>query len=102
MAHTLFLDTFALFKIAKSSTRMQAIRQHVLDQNFTVITSSTNVTEMFPNDQGWERVADFLASMPFCIAETVDKLTEREVRQYPGATTLGMEFCSTATKFTSG
>lgn len=94
MARTLFLDTFALFEIAKSPERVTAVQHYVRSRDFIVVTSSQIMAEAYPNQQRWNDIAGFLASLPFCIAEVVDKLAEREAKAYPETTALHMEFCS--------
>lgn len=100
-ARTLFLDTHALFRLASNAAHAQAAQQFMTMYNYTGITCTLNYVEMHPHRRGWDAVSDFIASVPFCSAENIELLTEREVSHYPDPVSLRMGFCSGDTAFTS-
>lgn len=96
---TLFLDTHVLIRVAVIQARAQAVREYLASQGYTLAVSALNFTELYQHERRWEDVAEFIASVPFCIVENIEKVTEREVLHYPAATTLCSEFCSADSGF---
>jgi hypothetical protein len=92
--HTLFLDTHVLVRVAAEPPRVEAVQHYIASQGYTLAVGSLNFTELYQHESRWEEVAEFIASVPFCIVENIEKVTEREVLNYPSATTLLAEFSS--------
>lgn len=99
-SRTLFLDTQALVRIATEPSRAMATRRFIVSREYTLVTCSMLYAELYPHVRRWDEVADFIASVPFCIAENIELLTEREASRYPAPVRLRMGFCSDDTVFT--
>ncbi|SRR5258708_17850902 len=94
MAGTLFLDTFALGKVARDTTLSQAVRKFILGNDYTLVISTLNLIEIYPVQSLWPPVAEFVASVPFCIARNSDKILAVEMLNYPNKIELPTGFCS--------
>jgi hypothetical protein len=53
-----------------------------------------NLIEIYRWKKRWAEVADFVSSVPFCIAQNSEEITDNEVRNYPNEVALPTGFCS--------
>ncbi|HVO43829.1 MAG TPA: hypothetical protein VMT34_14460, partial [Aggregatilineales bacterium] len=58
------------------------------------IVSTLNLIEIYPVRNSWTPVADFISSLPFCIAQTTDRILAVEMANYPNEVELPVSFRS--------
>ena len=91
---TLFLDHFALVQIATDQPLAVAAKEFISANEYTLIVGVMNLVEAHGWRKRWSEVADFISSVPFCIARNPEEITDNEVRNYPNEISLPTGFCS--------
>lgn len=94
-----YLDTFALVKIAADAGLRQAARKYFDEDDRELVVGALNLVEVYPHQRRWSEVADLIASVPFCIAQNPDQVADVEVASYPEAITLPVVFRSSDHRF---
>ena len=93
-AKTIYLDTFALVKISTDPILMSASAEYIRANSYTLIIGIMNLMEIYGWRKRWPQVSEFISSVPFCIAENPEKITAREIENYPNKIDLPVAFCS--------
>ena len=96
-----YLDTFALVKVGADASLRQAARRYFEDDERELVVGALNLVEVYPHQRRWSEVANFISSVPFCIAQNPDQVADAEVARYPEATTLPVVFRSSDHRFSS-
>jgi hypothetical protein len=98
----LYLDTFATVRVASDAAFASAARAYILREKFVLVQSTMNLTELFSWPKRWHEVVSFVSSVPFCIAQNTDKITDCEIARYPDElTSLSVGFCSSDHSFSA-
>lgn len=95
----LFLDSFVFIRIAEDTNLAREVRDYVLASNYTLVVGVMNLIEVYKWKKYWEPIADFISSVPFCIAENPEQIAAFEVSKYPNIIELPVGFCSSEFSF---
>jgi hypothetical protein len=98
----LYLDTFALVKVASDVALSSATKAYIENNGLTFVHGAMNLMEVVSWKRRWSEVIEFISSVPFCVAENTDRITAREVECYPDElTSLPVGFCSSDYAFST-
>jgi hypothetical protein len=92
----LYLDTFALVKVASDVTLSSATKAYIENNGLDPCAWRHEPHGRVVSwRKRWSEVVEFISSVPFCVAKNTDRITEREVECYPKElTSLPVGFCS--------
>ena len=91
---TIFLDHFALVRVTSDQLFAAIVKEFVISNEYTLIIGVMNLIELYRWKKRWSEVIDLIASMPFCIAQNPEEITDSEIRNYPKEISLPTGFCS--------
>jgi hypothetical protein len=80
---------------------MLAVKKFITDENYVLVVGVMNLIEFYRWKKRWNEIADFISSVPFCIAPNSDQLTDAEIRSYPESIVLPIAFCSLDYSYTT-
>jgi hypothetical protein len=93
--------TFALTKISTDPALRAATIKYIHANSYILIVSIMNLMELYTWTRRWSEVADFISSVPFCIAENPEQILTLEVEHYPNPIELPVTFCSSDHSFSN-
>jgi hypothetical protein len=79
----LYLDTFAIVRVASNSALAAATRTYIEDEGFVLVVGVMNLMELVSWKKRWSEVVSFVSSVPFGIARNSDEIVAKEVASYP-------------------
>src|SRR5689334_170037 len=91
---TIFLDSFTFIRLAEDPEFSSATKDFILSGKYTLIIGVMNLIEIYKWKKYWSQVSEFIASVPFCIAQNPDRIADAEVESYPDKISLPTGFCS--------
>jgi hypothetical protein len=83
MARTLYLDTFAIVRVASDPERAASARDYIKSAGFELVVGTINLLEIFAWPKRRSEVLDFLSSVPVSIAQNPEDVAATEVACYP-------------------
>jgi hypothetical protein len=98
---TIFLDSFAVVRVIADPSFATLVKQFIAREGYTLIIGVMNLIEFYRWKKRWTEIGEFISSVPFCIADNPEQLTDAEARNYPDEITLPVAFCSSDYSYTS-
>jgi len=95
----LFLDSFVFIRMAEDTNLATAVKSYIISNEYTLIIGVMNLIEVYKWQKYWAQVCDFVASVPFCVAQNSEQISETEVSKYPDKIDLPTAFCSSDYSF---
>src|SRR5436190_772174 len=93
--NTIFLDASVLVRVSKDSSLTNILINYVNKHGYTILIGTMTLVELYRRPgQQWGDIAEFLSSVPFCIATNSDRILDAEVSSYPNDIKLPLNFCS--------
>lgn len=90
-----FLDSSVLVRISSDSSLASTIVGYINYYGYTIVVGTLSLVELYRRPgRKWSDIAEFLSSIPFCIARNPDGILDAEVATYPAEVILPMNFCS--------
>lgn len=91
---TIYLDSFALARVSANPSFANAVMNYINANNYALIIGIMNLMEIHTWPKRWADASEFIASVPFCIAQNSEQIAAHEVRSYPYQIALPIGFCS--------
>jgi hypothetical protein len=90
----IFIDTFAMAKIAADKELFKRVRDYLFSNELTLVINIYLLIEIYQHEIAWDEILEFISSVPFVIAKNIDKVQDEEVSSYPNKITLPYSLCS--------
>ena len=76
---TIYLDSFALVKVSANPAFANTVINYINANNYTLIIGVMNLMEIYTWPKRWADVSEFIASVPFCIAQNPEQIAAHDI-----------------------